>query len=77
MPAPAEAAQARGAISRTGKDEQDRSFQILLTWVLAGKYYQTRFPSPPAERPTTAAAASRKSAPQNHCSKGPRPCGLA
>jgi len=57
MAAPAEgAAQARGAISH-GKDERNRCLQILLTWVLAGKYYQTRFPAPPAERPMTAAAA--------------------
>jgi hypothetical protein len=38
------AAQARGAIS-PGKDERNRCLQILLTWVLVGKYYQTRFPA--------------------------------
>jgi hypothetical protein len=67
------AAQARDSIS-PGKDQENRCLQILLTWVSAGKYYQTLFPSPLPKR--TIAAACYKSTPQDRCSKGPWQCGL-
>jgi hypothetical protein len=33
-----------------GNYELIRRLQILLTWILAGKYYRTRLPAPPVER---------------------------